>query len=193
MAIEEAEYTVVIKEGDYEIRDYKPHVLAETIVEGEFDKAGNKAFSRLFKYISGNNEARDKVAMTAPVSQEAKGEKISMTAPVGQQQVGKRWTVSFMMPASYTLETLPKPLDPTVTLRLVPARKLAAVRYSGFWSEEGYLQNKAALESWIKQRGQTPVGEPIWARYNAPFSLWFMRRNEVLIEIAPAADATAVN
>jgi len=193
MAIEEAEYTVVIKEGDYEIRDYKPHVLAETIVEGEFDKAGNKAFSRLFKYISGNNEARDKVAMTAPVSQEAKGEKISMTAPVGQQQVGKRWTVSFMMPASYTLETLPKPLDPTVTLRLVPARKLAAVRYSGFWSEEGYLQNKAALESWIKQRGQTPVGEPIWARYNAPFSLWFMRRNEVLIEIAPAADATGVN
>jgi hypothetical protein len=192
MAIEEAEYTVVTKEGDFEIRDYKPHVLAETIVEGEFDKAGNKAFSRLFQYISGNNAARDKVAMTAPVSQEAKGEKISMTAPVGQQQAGKRWTVSFMMPASYTLETLPRPLDPKVTLRLVPARTLAAVRYSGFWSEEGYLQNKAALESWIEKRGQTPIGEPIWARYNAPFSLWFMRRNEVLIEIAPAADAKAV-
>jgi hypothetical protein len=192
MAIEEAEYTVVTKEGDYEIRDYKSHVLAETIVEGEFDKAGNKAFRKLFRYISGNNEARDKVAMTAPVSQEAKGEKISMTAPVGQQQVGKRWTVSFMMPASYSLETLPRPLDPTVTLRLVPARTLAAVRYSGTWSEEGYLQNKATLESWIRKKGQKVVGEPIWARYNAPFSLWFMRRNEVLIEIAPAADATAV-
>jgi len=188
MAIEEAEYTVVIKEGDFEIRDYAPHVLAETIVEGDFDEAGNKAFRRLFQYISGNNEAQDKVAMTAPVSQEAKGEKISMTVPVGQQQVGRRWTVSFMMPASYTLETLPRPLDPEVTLRLVPARRLAAVRYSGLWSEKGYVQNKAALESWIKQRGQTPVGEPIWARYNAPFSLWFMRRNEVLIEIAPAAN-----
>lgn len=186
MAIEEAKYTVVIKEDDFEIRDYAPHVLAETIVEGDIEGAGNEAFNRLFQYISGNNERQDKVEMTAPVSQEPGGEKIDMTAPVGQQQAGERWAVSFMMPSSYTLKTLPEPLDPNVTLRQVPARRLAAIRYSGFWSEEGYLRNKAALESWIEEKGLRVVGEPIWARYNAPFSLWFLRRNEVLIPVAPA-------
>ncbi|WP_232020250.1 SOUL family heme-binding protein [Sulfuriflexus mobilis] len=183
MAIEEAKYTVVEKEDIFEIRDYAPHVLAETIVEGSLEDAGNKAFNRLFQYISGNNQTRNKVAMTAPVSQESTGIKIDMTAPVGQQQAGERWAVSFMMPAAYTLETLPKPLDPTVRLRQVPARRMAAIRYSGFWSEEGYLRNKAALVSWIENKGLKAVGEPIWARYNAPFSLWFLRRNEVLISI----------
>jgi hypothetical protein len=192
MAIEEAKYTVVIKEDDFEIRDYAPHVLAETIVEGDIEGAGNEAFNRLFQYISGNNERQDKVEMTAPVSQEPGGEKIDMTAPVGQQQAGERWAVSFMMPASYTLKTLPKPLDPNVSLRQVPARRLAAIRYSGFWSEEGYLRNKAALESWIEEKGLKVVGEPIWARYNAPFSLWFLRRNEVLIPVAPAETTKTV-
>ena len=183
MAIEEAKYTVVEKEDNFEIRDYAPYVLAETFVEGSLEDAGNKAFNRLFQYISGNNQTRNKVAMTAPVSQESTGIKIDMTAPVGQQQAGERWAVSFMMPVAYTLETLPKPLDPTVILREVPARRMAAIRYSGFWSEEGYLRNKAALVSWIEKKGLKAVGEPIWARYNAPFSLWFLRRNEVLISI----------
>jgi len=192
MAIEEAGYTVVTKEDDFEIRDYAPHVLAVTVVDGDLEGAGNEAFSSLFDYISGNNERQDKVAMTAPVSQQGTGEKIDMTAPVGQQRLEEKWLVSFMMPASYTLETLPKPLDPEVTLRQVPARRLAAVRYSGFWSEEGYLRNKAALESWIEKKGLQTIGEPIWARYNAPFSLWFLRRNEVLIPIAPAAGTKTV-
>jgi len=186
MAIEETNYSVVEKEDNFEIRDYAPHTLAETVVAGSLEDAGNKAFNRLFEYISGNNQSRAKVAMTAPVSQEPAGEKIDMTAPVGQQAAGERWVVSFMMPASYTLETLPKPLDPAVTLRAVPARRMAAIRYSGFWSEEGYLRNKAALESWIEKKGYKVIAEPVWARYNAPFSLWFLRRNEVLISIAPA-------
>ena len=190
MAIEEAKYSVVTKEADFEIRNYASHVLAETIVDGDLEDAGNKAFRRLFDYISGNNERKDKLAMTAPVSQEATGEKIDMTAPVGQQRFEEKWRVSFMMPASYTLNTLPKPLDPKVTLREVPARKLAAIRYSGFWSEEGYLRNKAALESWVTKKGLKIIGEPIWARYNAPFSLWFLRRNEVLIPIAPDASVS---
>ena len=186
MAIEEANYTVVEKADNFEIRDYAPHTLAETVVTGSLEDAGNKAFNRLFEYISGNNQSSAKVAMTAPVSQEPSGEKIDMTAPVGQQAAGERWVVSFMMPASYTLETLPKPMDPAVTLRAVPARRMAAIRYSGFWSEEGYLRNKAALESWIEKKGYKAIAEPVWARYNAPFSLWFLRRNEVLISIAPA-------
>ena len=134
MAIEEATYTVVKKDNKFAIRDYAPHILAETVVEGDLEEAGNKAFNRLFRYISGENRSRQKVAMTAPVSQEAMGEKITMTAPVGQQRVQEKWAVSFMMPASYTLETLPEPEDPQVTLRQVPARRMAAVRYSGFMS-----------------------------------------------------------
>jgi len=188
MAIEEAKYTVVLKEDNFEIRDYEPYVLAETVVEGDLENAGNEAFSSLFDYISGNNQSQEKVAMTAPVSQEAAGEKIDMTAPVGQQRRDKKWAVSFMMPASYTLATLPKPLNPNVILRQVPATRIAAIRYSGFWSEEGYLSNKNALESWIEKKEFVATGEPNWARYNAPFSLWFMRRNEVLIPIMPVAN-----
>jgi hypothetical protein len=184
MAIEEAKYTVVIKDREFEIRDYAPHILAETIVEGDFEEAGNKAFNTLFRYISGDNRSRQKVAMTAPVSQEQAGEKIKMTAPVGLQGAQNRWIVSFMMPASYTMETLPIPADEQIVLREVPDRRIAAVRYSGFWSEKAYLRYKLKLESWIREKGLAIVGDPIWARYNAPFVPWFLRRNEILIPIA---------
>jgi effector-binding domain-containing protein len=188
MAIEEATYKVVKKDNQFEIRDYAPHILAETVVEGNLEEAGNKAFNRLFRYISGDNRSRDKVAMTAPVSQEPSGVKIKMTAPVGQQRVQEKWAVSFMMPDSYTLETLPEPEDPNVKLRQVPARRMAAVRYSGFWSEKGYLRYKMELESWIHKRGLTIMGDPIWARYNPPFTPWFLRRNEILIPVNTDVD-----
>jgi effector-binding domain-containing protein len=183
MAIEEAAYKVLKKEDRFEIRDYAPHILAETVVEGGLEEAGNNAFNRLFRYISGENRSREKVAMTAPVSQEPMGEKITMMAPVGQRRVQEKWAVSFMMPASYTLETLPEPEDPKVTLRQVPARRMAAVRYSGFWSEKNYLRYKLELESWIREKGLTILGDPLWARYNPPFTPWFLRRNEILIPI----------
>jgi hypothetical protein len=183
MAIEEAKYEVVKKDNKFEIRDYAPHILAETVVQGDLKDAGNKAFKKLFRYISGDNRSLDKVAMTAPVSQQPMGEKIKMTAPVGQRRVQERWAVSFMMPASYTLKTLPEPVDSTVTLRQVPARRMAAVRYSGFWSEKRYHRYKLELESWLHERGLAIVGDPIWARYNPPFTPWFLRRNEILIPI----------
>lgn len=107
-----------------------------------------------------------------------------MTAPVSQQSVQGKWAVSFMMPASYTMETLPVPDDPNIKLRQVPARRVAAVRYSGFWSEEKYLLHKEKLEKWIKDNRYSATGEPVWARYNAPFTPWFMRRNEILIPVA---------
>jgi effector-binding domain-containing protein len=188
MAIEEATYKVVRKDNQFEIRDYAPHILAETVVEGNLEEAGNKAFNRLFRYISGDNRSRDKVAMTAPVSQEPSGVKIKMTAPVGQQRVQEKWAVSFMMPDSYTLETLPEPEDPNVKLRQVPARRMAAVRYSGFWSERGYLRYKMELESWIHKSGLTIMGDPIWARYNPPITPWFLRRNEILIPVDTDVD-----
>ena len=117
MAIEETTYKVVEKDNKFEIRDYASHILAETVVEGDLEGAGNKAFNMLFGYISGDNRSRKKMAMTAPVSQQPKGEKIQMTAPVGQRRVQKKWAVSFMMPSSYTLKTLPEPENPNITLR----------------------------------------------------------------------------
>ena len=184
MAIEEAAYTVIMQDGAFEIRDYAPHIGAETLVEGTLEEAGNTAFNRLFRYISGGNRSREKVAMTAPVAQQPQGETIAMTAPVAQQRVREQWAVSFMMPATYTLETLPEPEDPLVTLRQVPARRMAAVRYSGSWSEGGYLRHKSELESWMRAKSLAVGGDPSWARYNSPFTLWFLRRNEILIPVA---------
>jgi hypothetical protein len=184
MATEEAPYTVIKTDDIFELREYAPQVLAEIIVDGDLEDAGNKAFRPLFRYISGENKSRGKIAMTAPVSQEQTGEKISMTAPVSQQSVQGKWAVSFMMPASYTMENLPTPDDPNIKLRQNPARRVAAVRYSGFWSEKKFLLYKQELDNWIKANNLKVIGEPVWARYNPPFTLWFLRRNEILIPIA---------
>lgn len=183
MAIEEAPYSVVTESGGFEIRDYKAHILAETKVDGTLEDAGNKAFRRLFNYISGANRSRSSITMTAPVSQEPSGEKIAMTAPVSQQQSAGKWAVSFMMPAGYALESLPIPDDSRINLRQVPAHRVAAVKYSGFWSEKRFLRYKQELENWIKVNNLKIIGEPVWARYNPPFTPWFLRRNEILIPI----------
>ena len=188
MATEEAEYTVLLKEGNLEVRQYQPHIVAETVVDKEFEDAGSEAFGRLFKYISGNNQSQQEIAMTAPVGQVAGGQEIEsqeidMTAPVGQTQVDGKWAVSFMMPGSFTMQTTPKPRDERITIRQVPERTMAAIEYSGFWSKSGYEKNKARLEAWINKKGFIVQGKPVWARYNAPFMPWFLRRNEVLIPI----------
>jgi hypothetical protein len=185
MAVEEAPYRVVQKEGAFELREYEPQILAEVVVDGDLEDAGNKAFNLLFRYISGENRGRAKIAMTAPVAQERTPEKITMTAPVSQQSAPGGWAVSFMMPSSYTLETLPVPDNPAVVIRQVPARRVAAIRYSGTWSGARYRDHLARLEAWIRASGFVSSGEPVWARYDPPFMPWFLRRNEVLIPVAP--------
>jgi hypothetical protein len=184
MGTEEAAYAVERKDGDYEVRRYAPQVVAEIIVEGTMEDAGNKAFRPLFSYISGANRAQGKIAMTAPVGQQAEGQKIAMTAPVGQKAAGNRWSVTFTMPASFTLATLPSPTDDRVRLRAVPARRMATVRYSGTWSQKKYERNLARLHGWMRANGLVAAGEPVWARYNPPFTPWFMRRNEILVPTA---------
>ena len=183
MAVEEASYAVIKREDEFELREYAPHVVAETLVDGGFEDAGSRAFRRLFKYISGDNLSQTKVATTPPVSQTPAGEKIAMTAPVAQQRVENRWAISFMMPKSYTMASLPTPNDPAVVLRQVPARKMAVVRYSGTWSEENYASHKRELESWMRKEGMTSAGPAMWARFNAPFTLWFLRRNEIQVPV----------
>jgi hypothetical protein len=183
MAIEEATYTVIMKEENFELRQYEPHIIAETMVEGDFDKAGNEGFRRLFKYISGENQKKQSIAMTAPVSQDAGSEKIAMTAPVSQERTGGQWRIAFVMPSEYTMDTLPQPVDPKVILRQAPARRMAAITYSGSWSKARYEEHKALLEAFIQKQKLQPLGEPVLARYNSPFTLWFLRRNEVLVPV----------
>jgi hypothetical protein len=172
-----------MKEESYELRQYELHIVAETIVEGDFDKAGNEGFRRLFKYISGENQKKQSIAMTTPVSQETGSEKIAMTAPVSQERTGGQWRIAFVMPSEYTMDTLPQPVDPKVSLRQVPSRRMAAITYSGSWSRERYEEQKTLLGAFIQRHKLSPLGEPVLARYNSPFTLWFLRRNEVLVPV----------
>lgn len=183
IAIEEAEYEVVRKDGDIELRDYEPSIVAETLVKSDFEGASNKAFRTLFRYIDGENETRGKIAMTAPVSQEPSSQKIAMTAPVSQEAADNGWLISFMMPRSFTMQTIPKPTNPAVEIRRNPAYRAAAIRYSGTWSENNYNKYHDKLTDWLNEQGLQTAGPSVWARYNAPFTPWFMRRNEILIRV----------
>lgn len=185
MATEEAEYLVLARDGDFELRQYQPQIVAETLVEGDFREVGNIGFRRLFDYISGKNQKKKSIPMTAPVSQEAASEKIPMTAPVNQERVGEKWRITFLMPSRYSRETLPEPVDRRIKLTEIPGRILAALKYSGTWSKERYEDKEKRLRELIHQKGLKIVGEPIFARYNPPFMPWFLRRNEVLIPVAP--------
>lgn len=194
-AYEQPKYEIVKKYDGFELRRYAPYIVAETVVSGEFDDAGNKAFRILFKYISGDNLKKTEIPMTAPVNQSPvteTGEKIEMTAPVEQAPHGKdadTYVFSFVMPSKYTMETLPNPADPHVKLRQVKSRLLAALTYSGTWAENRYRQHEAALLKALKNAGFVTIGEPIFARYNSPFTLWFLRKNEVLVEVEAGTDA----
>ena len=181
--VKEAAYSVERTDGDFQIRQYAPQVVAETLVDGTLEDAGNKAFRPLFNYISGANRSQGKIAMTAPVAQQREGKKIAMTAPVGQEASNNQWVVTFMMPTNYTMETLPDPTDKNVRLRAIPARRMATVQYSGTWSQQRYEQNLARLREWMKSKDLTPVGDPVWARYNPPVTPWFLRRNEILVSV----------
>lgn len=183
VAYDTPRYRVVETLGAIEIREYEPYLVAETIVEGNVESAGNQGFRVLAKYIFGDNRGRRTLAVTASANQEeAEGMKIAMTAPVTQEKAGDRFKIQFMMPSEYSLEELPEPNDSRVSIREVPAHRAAAVRYSGTWSKRNYQKNLELLRSALREAGYEPVGEPIWARYDAPFTLWFLRRNEILTE-----------
>jgi hypothetical protein len=186
MATEEPDFKLLEKDGNFELRQYAAYVVAETRVEADFEDAGSVAFQRLFGYISGKNVAQQKIAMTAPVTQ-SRGEKIAMTAPVSQVADGRAFLVAFTLPSTYTLATAPKPLDPTIQVREVPAQVIACWRYSGRWTVENYRQNETLLRERIKARGLVARGDATLARYNPPFTPWFLRRNEVLIPVAQSA------
>jgi len=190
MAIEEPRYEVVKTYPEFELRRYEPFLVAETAVDGRFDEVGNKAFRVLAAYIFGENKANETMEMTAPVRQRIAaedGERIAMTAPVIQRSEGGNtsgaFVLSFAMPSGYSLESLPVPLDPRIRLRQEPARLMAARRYSGRWTEANYRENESMLLKAVGIAGLGTMGLPVYARYNSPFSLPFLRRNEVMVEV----------
>jgi len=190
MAIEEPKYEVVKSYPEFELRRYEPFLVAETDVDGDFDEVGNQAFRILAAYIFGENKSQAKMEMTAPVNQRPateEGEKMAMTAPVTQRPKGsdgsETFVLSFVMPSGYSLESLPVPLDRKVRLREEPAKLMAVRSYSGRWTESNYRDNESLLLSAVEKAGLEPVAAPVYARYNSPFSLPFMRRNETMVEV----------
>jgi hypothetical protein len=183
MATEEPAFTVVLHEGDFEVRDYGTLVVAEVTVTGDQKESANKGFRLLAGYIFGGNTQRQSIAMTAPVAQQRAGEKIPMTAPVTQTQREGAWVVRFTMPHTYSLATLPKPNDPSVQLTTLPPSRVAVVRFSGWADQKDFDAKTALLVDFIKSHHLHAMGPPSLSQYNPPWTLWFMRRNEVMIPI----------
>ena len=185
-AIDEPTYTVVQKTDVFEVRQYAPYLVAEVVVPGPATEAGNQGFRLLAGYIFGKNKGERKLEMTAPVTQApvpAPPIKLEMTAPVTQAATAGGFLVQFVMPKGYTLATLPEPLDPKVKLREVPGNRVAVIRFSGSWSQSTYEENLQTLRQALAAAGLATSGEPVSSRYNSPFSLPFLRRNEVWLTL----------
>ncbi|MDI1275263.1 heme-binding protein [Polaromonas sp.] len=208
MATEEPKFELLSRHDHIELRRYPAFIVAETFVDGDMDAASGKGFRTIADYIFGNNmsagstpaQGPEKIAMTAPVTLEPvkpAAQKIAMTAPValeplpesGQVSQGpqamrgaKRWRVHFVMPSAYTLNTLPKPSNPAVQLREVPAKTWAVLSYSGFNTEAGIQQRTDELVAWLATQKIRTTGSPQLARYNPPWTLPMFRRNEIMLE-----------
>ena len=180
---EQQRYEVVRRHPQFELRRYAPHVVAEVVVTGSFEDAGNRAFRTLLGYITGQNRSATKVAMTAPVIQ-SDSTTMAMTEPVQQTRTPEgSYAVAFVLPASITLEDAPVPTSPEVRLRERPATLGAARRYGGRWTESSFEEHRTALDAAVREAGLTPVGAPRWARFDPPFMPWFLRRNEVVQDV----------
>jgi hypothetical protein len=183
MAIEEPKYSIVKKDGDREIRLYEPSIVAETVVDtSDYDAASNEGFKRLAGYIFGGNKKQQKISMTSPVATE-QSQKIAMTAPVQTEKQGTSLRITFMMPSEFTLETLPVPDDSRIVFRQVPAKKSAAIKFSGRWTTENFDEHTNELMKWIEKQGLTICGATVVARYNPPFIPSFFRHNEIIIPV----------
>ena len=185
MAVEEPKFEIRLRDGAFEIRDYPALTAAEVVVSGSRDQASNDGFRLLAGYIFGGNTRRQSIAMTAPVVQAPRaGQSIAMTAPVVQTGGPGGWTVRFIMPSAYSLATLPTPNDRRVRLVTLPAARLAVIRFSGLARPEDVTKKTAELNASIAAHRLRAIGPASLARYDPPWTPWFMRRNEVTIPIS---------
>ena len=185
---EQTDYTVVKKMDGYEIREYPAHIVAQTTVQGSYGGSMNSGFSIVAGYIFGGNSKKESIAMTAPVvakKEEVKkvSENIAMTAPVVATNNGDSQTISFGMPRTYTLETLPTPNDPRVKIVMIPAKKYAVMQFSWYRSDARIKSIQEKLLSALARDGVVAEGSTAYAGYNAPWTPPWMTRNEVLVEL----------
>lgn len=193
-SVAEPVWTPVQTVQDIEVRRYAPVVRAVTVVEGtSWDGAMNEGFRRLAGYIFGGNTTRASIAMTAPVSaqpvpSQPTSQKIAMTAPVtASPGPDGAIRVTFTMPAGETLSSLPEPNDPRVVLEAMPERLVAVRRFSGFAGEAKMRRERAALLDGLAALGLKATAEPELARYDAPWTLPFLRRNEITVDVISRA------
>lgn len=182
--VNEPKYKLISSEENIEIREYSPILVAQISVTGERKSAISVGFRILADYIFGNNEGRQKISMRALVEQQ-EGEKISMTAPVIQQESkdNLHWNVRFVMPSEYTMETLPRPKNNQIEIIPISSKRYAVIRFSGLARENILQRNLDALQQYIGSKKLPGVGKPVYAFYNPPWTLPFLRRNEIMIEI----------
>lgn len=196
MAIEEPKFEVLLSDKQFEVRKYAPVMVAETLVEGDMDDASSKGFRLIADYIFGNNQlpnaASSKIAMTAPVILEPQSSKIAMTAPVTLEpqgaetnmQTAKQWLVQFVMPSQYTLASIPKPKNNAVSLREIPSRHFAVLKYSGLNTLSRVQARTQEAQAWVTKNNFKILGQPQLSRYDPPWTLPMFRRNEIMIEIS---------
>jgi SOUL heme-binding protein len=192
-SLEEPAFEILNKAAEFELRSYRPMVVAEVLVQGDVTAAGKEGSRLVKEYIfrQGANEPSgagqkgdEKISMTVPVTMEKTSEKISMTVPVTMEaSAGSGYRLHFVMPSKYTLQTLPKPSDPRVTLREIPAQRVAAVRFSKFSTEATIAAQTALLQNWMAQQGLKAAGKAQFARYDPPFVPPLLRRSEILIAV----------
>ena len=180
--VEKPDYKVIQSEQNIQIRHYEPMIIAEVEVEGKREDAIRDGFRLIADYIFGNNKVKLDIAMTSPVQQQ-ESQKIAMTAPVQQQSTGRSWQISFVMPSRYSMESLPEPNNDRVRLKEIPTKKFGVIEFSGTNSNENVTKHENQLMNYIEANQIKIIGSPKYAFYNAPWTLPFMRRNEVMIEI----------
>ena len=186
MATEEPEFTVLFQEGSLEIREYEPRIIAHVKTTGDFDDASSKGFKMLADFIFGNNTINNtskKISMTAPVSASLSSKKISMTAPVIAENNNNEWSIAFVMPQEFTVETLPVPNNQDIKITALPKEKFAVIVFSGLVRESSYNKKVNLLNEFIKKKKLTPLSSIQIARYNPPWTLPFFRRNELMVKI----------
>jgi hypothetical protein len=187
MAVEEPDYRTAFAQEPFEVREYPALIVAEVAVSGERKEAVSAGFRLLAGYIFGGNTRRQSIAMTAPVVQAPQvSETIAMTAPVIQAPDSAGWTIRFTMPRGYTLETLPIPDDPRVRLKSIPPARFAVIRFSGLAGEADIEENTTALNDFVAAHALPVAGPALLARYNPPWTPWFLRRNEMMIPLREA-------
>ncbi len=174
--VDEPKFKLVKKEGEIEIRQYPPLIVAEVTMAGPRKEAISQGFKLLADYIFGGNIPSSALDME-------KGEQIAMTAPVTQQLKGDVWKVHFMMPDDYTMERLPKPNSDQVKLIPVPSKQFVVIRFSGLATEANIQKQLDKLKSYVSQNQLKVTGEPVFAFYNPPWTIPFLRRNEVMLEL----------